>query len=193
GLRVASAMDHPGDPREDAIARLGTAVAKYWNPRRCPYLVFEAMECHGGPGYIEDSIMPRLYREAPVNSIWEGSGNVIGLDVLRVIGREPEALAALMAELEKGRGSDDHLDRAIDDLARELGHPEKIEARMRTITEMMALTLQGALLVQYAPAAVAQAFCLSRLGSRYRGAFGTLPKECDLSALISRAAPGSSA
>ncbi|MDP6919700.1 MAG: acyl-CoA dehydrogenase family protein [Arenicellales bacterium] len=193
GLRVASAMDHPGDPHEEAIARLGTAVAKYWNTRRCPYLVFEAMECHGGPGYIEDSIMPRLYREAPVNSIWEGSGNVIGLDVLRAIGREPEVLAALMAELEKGRGSDDHLDRAIDDLARELGYPEKIEARMRTITEMMALTLQGALLVQYAPAAVAQAFCRSRLGSRYRGAFGTLPEDCDLSALISRAMPGGSA
>ena len=87
GLRVASAMDQPGDPHEAAVARLGTAVAKYWNTRRCPYLVFEAMECHGGPGYIEDSIMPRLYREAPVNSIWEGSGNVIGLDVLRAIGR----------------------------------------------------------------------------------------------------------
>jgi len=190
GLRVAGAMDHPDDPHETAIARLGTAVAKYWNTRRCPYLVFEAMECHGGPGYIEDSIMPRLYREAPVNSIWEGSGNVIGLDVLRAIGREPEALVALMVELEKGRGSDDHLDRAIDELAGELRQPENIEAGMRTITEMMALTLQGSLLVRHAPTAVAQAFCRSRLGSRYRGAFGTLPRDCDLSALISRAMPG---
>jgi putative acyl-CoA dehydrogenase len=190
GLRVASAMDHSDDPHETAIARLGTAVAKYWNTRRCPYLVFEAMECHGGPGYIEDSIMPRLYREAPVNSIWEGSGNVIGLDVLRAIGREPEVIAALMAELEKGRGSDDCLDRAIDELARELRQPENIEAGMRTITEMMALTLQGSLLVRYAPTAVAQAFCRSRLGSRYRGAFGTLSRDCDFSALISRAIPG---
>lgn len=190
GLRVASAMDHSDDPLETAIARLGTAVAKYWNTRRCPYLVFEAMECHGGPGYIEDSIMPRLYREAPVNSIWEGSGNVIGLDVLRAIGREPEVIAALMAELEKGRGSDDCLDRAIDELARELRQPENIEAGMRTITEMMALTLQGSLLVRYAPTAVAQAFCRSRLGSHYRGAFGTLPRDCDFSALISRAIPG---
>ncbi len=190
GLRVASAMDHSDDPHETAIARLGTAVAKYWNTRRCPYLVFEAMECHGGPGYIEDSIMPRLYREAPVNSIWEGSGNVIGLDVLRAIGREPEVIAALMAELEKGRGSDDCLDRAIDELARELRQPENIEAGMRTITEMMALTLQGSLLVRYAPTAVAQAFCRSRLGSHYRGAFGTLPRDCDFSALISRAIPG---
>ena len=190
GLRVASAMDHSDDPHETAIARLGTAVAKYWNTRRCPYLVFEAMECHGGPGYIEDSIMPRLYREAPVNSIWEGSGNVIGLDVLRAIGREPEVIAALMAELEKGRGSDDCLDRAIEELARELRQPENIEAGMRTITEMMALTLQGSLLVRYAPTAVAQAFCRSRLGSHYRGAFGTLPRDCDFSALISRAIPG---
>jgi len=187
GLRVASAMDQPGDPHEAAIARLGTAVAKYWNTRRCPYLVFEAMECHGGPGYIEDSIMPRLYREAPVNSIWEGSGNVIGLDVLRAIGREPEALCALMAELEKGQGNNDHLDRAIDDLTRELKNPENIETGMRTITEMMALTLQGSLLVRHAPPAVAQAFCRSRLGSHYRGAFGTLPRDCDLEAIIQRA------
>ena len=193
GLRVASAMDHSDDPHETAIARLGTAVAKYWNTRRCPYLVFEAMECHGGPGYIEDSIMPRLYREAPVNSIWEGSGNVMGLDVLRAIGREPEVIAALMAELEKGRGSDDYLDRAIDELACELRQPENIEAGMRTIAEMMALTLQGSLLVRYAPTAVAQAFCRSRLGSHYRGAFGTLPRDCDFSALISRATPGSHA
>ena len=186
-------MDHSDDPHETAIARLGTAVAKYWNTRRCPYLVFEAMECHGGPGYIEDSIMPRLYREAPVNSIWEGSGNVMGLDVLRAIGREPEVIAALMAELEKGRGSDDYLDRAIDELACELRQPENIEAGMRTIAEMMALTLQGSLLVRYAPTAVAQAFCQSRLGSHYRGAFGTLPRDCDFSALISRATRGSHA
>lgn len=193
GLRVASAMDQPGDPHEAAVARLGTAVAKYWNTRRCPYLVFEAMECHGGPGYIEDSIMPRLYREAPVNSIWEGSGNVIGLDVLRAIGREPEVLRALMTELEKGQGSDDHLDRAIDDLTRELENPENIETGLRTITEMMALTLQGSLLVRQASPAVAQAFCRSRLGSHYRGAFGTLPRDCDLSVILDRAIPGGSA
>lgn len=137
--------------------------------------------------------MPRLYREAPVNSIWEGSGNVIGLDVLRAIGREPEALRAIMAELEKGQGSDDHLDRAIDDLARELKNPENIETGLRTITEMMALTLQGSLLVRHAPPAVAQAFCRSRLGSQYRGAFGTLPRDCDLSGILDRAAPGGSA
>ena len=94
GLRIARAMDNADNPSEAALARIGTAVAKYWNTKRCPSLVVEALECHGGPGYVEESIMPRLYREAPLNSIWEGSGNVMGLDVLRAIGREPEAIPA---------------------------------------------------------------------------------------------------
>ncbi len=190
GMRVASAMDRGDDPSEAALARVGTAVAKYWNTKRCPYLVFEALECHGGAGYIEESIMPRLDREAPVNSIWEGSGNVISLDVLRAISREPQVVSVFMAEVEKARGGNANLDQIIDDLHREFNDLDDLEVRMRMITEMMALTLQGALLVQHAPAPVANAFCASRLAPRYRGAFGTLPRGCDLDAIIARAIPG---
>lgn len=190
GLRVAQAMDRMDDPAEAALARIGTAVAKYWNTKRCPSLVVEALECHGGPGYVEESIMPRLYREAPLNSIWEGSGNVMGLDVLRAMGREAEAIPAVMAELEKARGNHPNLDRAIDDLRDELADPEGLEARMRMVTEMMALTLQAALLTRHGDSPVADAFCASRLAPRYRGAFGTLPKGLDFDAIISRALPG---
>ena len=190
GLRVAQAMDRMDDPAEAALARIGTAVAKYWNTKRCPSLVVEALECHGGPGYVEESIMPRLYREAPLNSIWEGSGNVMGLDVLRAMGREAEAIPAVMAELEKARGNHPNLDRAIDDLRDELADPEGLEARMRMVTEMMALTLQAALLTRHGDSPVADAFCASRLAPRYRGTFGTLPKGLDLDAIISRALPG---
>ena len=190
GLRVAQAMDRMDDPAEAALARIGTAVAKYWNTKRCPSLVVEALECHGGPGYVEESIMPRLYREAPLNSIWEGSGNVMGLDVLRAMGREAEAIPAVMAELEKARGNHPNLDRAIDDLRDELADPEGLEARMRMVTEMMALTLQAALLTRHGDSPVADAFCASRLAPRYRGAFGTLPKGLDLDAIISSALPG---
>ena len=190
GLRVARAMDNENDPAEAALARIGTAVAKYWNTKRCPALVFEALECHGGPGYIEESIMPRLYREAPVNSIWEGSGNVVGLDVLRAMTREPKVIPAFIAEVERARSNDANLDRAIDELKDELGDPDGIEGRMRMVTEMMALTLQGALLTRHAPGEMAEAFCAARLAPRYRGAFGTLPKGLDLDAIISRALPG---
>ena len=190
GLRVARAMDHIDDPAEAALARIGTAVAKYWNTKRCPNLVVEALECHGGPGYVEDSIMPRLYREAPLNSIWEGSGNVMGLDVLRAMAREAEAIPAVMAELEKARGNHPNLDRAIDELRDELADPDGLEGRMRMVTEMMALNLQGALLTRHGAPEVAEAFCASRLAPRYRGAFGTLPKEFDPDAIISRAQPG---
>ena len=190
GLRIARAMDNANDPAEAALARIGTTVAKYWNTKRCPSLVVEALECHGGPGYVEESIMPRLYREAPLNSIWEGSGNVMGLDVLRAIGREREAIPAVMTELEKARGNHPNLDRAIDDLRDELAEPDGLEGRMRMVTEMMALTLQGALLTQLGDSDVAEAFCASRLAQRYRGAFGTLPKGLDLDAIISRTLPG---
>jgi putative acyl-CoA dehydrogenase len=190
GLRAARAMDHADESGEGALARIVTAISKYWNCKRCPGLVVEALECHGGPGYVEDSIMPRLYREAPLNSIWEGSGNIMGLDVLRAITREPEAMPAFLAEVEKARGNDRNLNRAIDDLRAELAEPEGLEGRMRVITEMMALTLQGALLTRHGLSAVADAFCASRLGARYRGAFGTLPRGCDIDAIINRALAG---
>tara|TARA_B100001057_G_scaffold481134_1_gene554809 strand:+ start:194 stop:1843 length:1650 start_codon:yes stop_codon:yes gene_type:complete len=190
GLRIARAMDNANDSAEAALARIGTAVAKYWNTKRCSSLVVEALECHGGSGYVEESIMPRLYREAPLNSIWEGSGNVMGLDVLRAMRREVKAIPAFMAEVEKARGNHPNLDRTIDDLRDELANPDGIETRMRMITEMMALTLQGALLTSLSDSAVAEAFCASRLAPRYRGAFGTLPSGCDLDAIIARALPG---
>lgn len=189
GLRIARAMDSTSDPAEAALARIGTAVAKYWVTKRCPSLVVEALECHGGPGYVEESIMPRLYREAPLNAIWEGSGNVMGLDVLRAMRREPETIDVVLGELAKSRGNDTYLDSAIDALHQELSDSDAIEGRMRLFTEMMALTLQGALLTSHAPSAVAEAFCASRLAPRYRGAFGTLPKGCDLDAIIGRALP----
>lgn len=191
GLRIARAMDQPENLAEAGLARIGTTVAKYWNTKRCPPLVAEALECHGGPGYVEESIMPRLYREAPLNSIWEGSGNVMGLDVLRATRREPEAIPAFMAEVEKARGNHPNLDHAIDDLRVELTNPDGIEGRMRIVSEMMALTLQGALLSSQGDSAVADAFCASRLAPRYRGAFGTLPSGCDLDAIINRAFPSS--
>jgi putative acyl-CoA dehydrogenase len=189
GLRMARAMDRPDDAHEAALARIGTAVAKYWVCKRCPPLVGEALECHGGLGYIEESIMPRLYREAPLNSIWEGSGNVMGLDVMRAMSREPETTHALVREVEKARGRHGNLDEAIDALKAELSELEGLEGRMRSVTEMMALTLQGALLTQHAPSQIAEAFCASRLAPRYRGAFGTLPVGLDLDSILERALP----
>jgi putative acyl-CoA dehydrogenase len=189
GLRIARAMDLSGDPAEAALARIGTTVAKYWNTKRCASLVVEALECHGGPGYVEESIMPRLYREAPLNSIWEGAGNVMGLDVLRTMQREPDAIDAVIGELDNARGNDNYLDCAISDLKAELSNRDGIEGRMRIVTELMALTLQGALLTQHAPDAVAKAFCASRLAPRFRGAFGTLPAGCDHETIINRALP----
>ena len=186
-LRIARAMDNAADDEnEAALARIGTAVAKYWICKRTPPLVVEALECHGGPGYIEESIMPRLYREAPLNSIWEGSGNVMCLDVLRAMQREPLAIPALIAELELAKGGNASLNRAIITLKDELANPKNMEYRARGLTEQLALTLQASLLVQHAPASVADAFCASRL-SGYHGVFGTLPLGCDVEQIIRRA------
>ncbi len=188
GLRIARAIDESeSDEAAAALARIGTAVAKYWNCRRAPTQIFEALECLGGPGYIEDSIMPRLYREAPVNSIWEGSGNVVCLDVLRAMGRVPAAIPALFAELDAAKGADSRLDATIEALRRDLDTQAEMETRARSVTERMALTLQGALLVRYAPSEVAEAFCASRLGTHWSGAYGTLPSSVNFDAIIERA------
>ncbi len=187
-LRIGRAMDEAeDDPAEAALARIGTAIGKYWICKRAPGHIFESLECHGGGGYIEESIMPRLYREAPVNSIWEGSGNVMCLDVLRAMAREPAAVPTLLAELEAARGGNAHLDRAVDDLRNRLTHPKDLELQARAIVERMALCLQGALLVRHAPAAVADAFCASRLGDRFGGAYGGLPSNADFGAILKRA------
>ncbi|WP_417513793.1 acyl-CoA dehydrogenase family protein [Minwuia sp.] len=188
-LRVGRAMDEgPSDEGAAALARIGTAVAKYWVCKRAPVQIVEALECLGGPGYIEESILPRLLREAPINSIWEGSGNVMCLDVLRAMFREKAAIPAYMAELERARGGHPALDDTIDDLSAELANPEEMELRARGVTERMAVAMQGALLVRHSPNAVADAYCASRLGGRWSGAFGSLPAGLDLDTIIDRAA-----
>lgn len=191
-MRVSRAMDEAGTSEaEAALARVGTAIAKYWVCKRAPMHILEALECHGGPGYIEESIMPRLYREAPVNGIWEGSGNVICLDVLRAFGREPVAITALLDELELARGGHAALDAEIDDLKDQLARPEDMEVRARAITERLAVAWQAALLLRGAPAAVAEGFAGSRLAGRPAGAFGALPSATDFDSVIARAMPGS--
>lgn len=168
------------------LARIGTTIAKYWVCKRTPGHVVEALECHGGAGYIEESLMPRLYREAPLNSIWEGSGNVMCLDVLRAISRQPATLDALFTELECERGSDSRLDRAVAALRQDLRDPDDLEMRARSLTERMAVVLQAALLVRHGATEVAEAFCQSRLGQHWSGAYGVLDSATDLDAIIER-------
>ncbi|WP_329454969.1 acyl-CoA dehydrogenase family protein [Streptomyces sp. NBC_01497] len=192
-LRLAAAYDtaHAGSSevaaRERAFLRIAVPVAKYWVTKRCTPLAAEALECLGGNGYVEESGMPRLLRESPLNSIWEGSGNVQALDVLRAVQREPEALHAFLAELGQARGADHRLDAAVKDMLGELGDLEGIEGRARRLVERMALVLQGSLLVRWAPAPVADAFCASRLGGDWGAAFGTLPRGLDLEPVVNRA------
>ncbi len=176
-LRLARACDaaEAGDEREARFKRMGTAVGKYWVCKRTPPLVAEALECLGGAGYVEESILPRLYREAPLNSIWEGSGNVNALDVLRVLGKDPEVVATLLDEIAPALGTNAHLDAAASELQRDLADTANIEVRARRLVERIALVLQGSLLVRHAPFAVADAFCASRLGGDWGVAFGTLP------------------
>lgn len=189
-LRLARAYDDSRDePRARAFARIATAVLKYWICQRAPALVYEALQCLGGNGYVEESIMARLYREAPLSSIWEGSGNVICLDVLRAMRREPEALPALMEEVERARGADARLDRLIDHLRDTLREQTDIELRARRITGLMALALQGSLLLRHSPSYVADAFCASRLGDQSHHLYGTLPAGVDFDQIIARAWP----
>ncbi|MFJ7899784.1 acyl-CoA dehydrogenase family protein [Streptomyces sp. NPDC096198] len=187
-LRLAAAYDD-GGAQERAFLRLAVPAAKYWVTKRCTPLVAEASECLGGNGYVEESGMPRLLRESPLNSVWEGAGNVQALDVLRALQREPEALNAFLQEVGRGRGADHRLDGAIKDLLAELADLEGVEARARRLVERMALVLQGSLLVRYAPAEVADAFCASRLGGDWGAAFGTLPHTLDLASVVERARP----
>jgi putative acyl-CoA dehydrogenase len=163
------------------------AVGKYWVCKRAPTVVGEALECLGGNGYVEESGLPRLYREAPLNSIWEGSGNVNALDVLRALAREPAAVEALQAEVALARGADRRLDAAADRLGKDLVSAD--EGSARRLVESMALVLQGSLLVRHAPAYVADAFCASRLAGDHGQALGTLPAGLDTAAIVARATP----
>ncbi|MCF3184172.1 acyl-CoA dehydrogenase family protein [Streptomyces polychromogenes] len=185
-LRLAAAYD-AGTEQERGFLRLAVPAAKYWVTKRCTPMVAEALECLGGNGYVEESGLPRLLRESPVNSIWEGSGNVQALDALRALQREPQALNAFLQEIGLARGADHRLDAAVKGLFTELADLEGIEGRARRVVERMALVLQGSLLVRFAPPEVADAFCASRLGGDRGAAFGTLPHTLDLGALVARA------
>ena len=186
-MRLAAAGDRRDDEQEQAFRRLGLAVTKYWVCKRAPMHAAEALECFGGNGYVEESGMPRLYREAPLMSIWEGSGNVAALDALRAMGRQPESVAAFFAEVELAAGGDARLDDAVDRLKKDLSDVDDLEFRARRVVEAMALVLQGSLLVRHAPRAVADAFCGTRFGGDWGLAFGTLPAGTDTSAIIARA------
>jgi putative acyl-CoA dehydrogenase len=188
-MRLAGAFDRASDPAETAFKRLALAVAKYWTTKRAIAVVAEALECHGGNGYVEESIMPRLYREAPLNSIWEGSGNVNALDVLRAMTREPEAVTAFVDEVEEARGSDPRLDDAVDELKRQLSDQTDAEARARRVVELMAVALEASLLVRHGDPAVAEAFCSSRLDSSGGRSFGTLPPSAQLAGIVRRHQP----
>jgi len=184
-MRVARAFDG-AEPNERAFARLAVAIAKYWLTKRCPNFVYECMECHGGAGYVEESPMPRLFRESPLNAIWEGSGNVIALDILRTLAREPAALDAFADEIGRARGVSRSLDAAAADLIARLRGAAPMETEARYLAERMALLLQGALLLQHAPAAVADLFIATRVEPQGGRSFGALPSAADLRPVLER-------
>jgi putative acyl-CoA dehydrogenase len=199
-MRLARAYDeahgdaidaHPPEDDSDAqlFKRLATAVGKFWMCKRAPNHAFESLECLGGAGYVEESGMPRLYREAPLASIWEGSGNVMSLDVLRALTRSPRSLEVFLAEVEQASGADARLDASVAQLKDRFSDPSTLEQRARRVVEGMALCLQGSLLVRHAPAAVADAFCGSRLSEDRGLEYGTLPAGIDFESIIERSRP----
>ncbi|MDO8863519.1 acyl-CoA dehydrogenase family protein [Haliea sp. E1-2-M8] len=189
GMRMARALDNPEDEQEALLMRLGVAVGKYWICKRTPNHAYEAMECIGGSGLMEDSIMPRLYREAPVNAIWEGSGNVQCLDVLRALQKSPQVVEAFFNETGKARGANTALDRQLDTLAHELNDPTDMEYRARSVVDRLATSLQAALLLQHSPSEVADAYCASRLEAAGHHNCGALPRGIDCASIIERATP----
>jgi putative acyl-CoA dehydrogenase len=183
GMRLAGAYDRG----EKAFARIATAIAKYWVCKRGPGHAAEALECLGGNGYVEESVMPRIYRQQPLQSIWEGSGNVICLDVLRALGRSPETAGAFVAECRLAQGDDARLDAWLRALELDLREPD--EAAARRLVERMALALQASLLLRHGDPAVADAFCASRLGDTGGLIYGTLPRGVDAAAIVERHRP----
>ena len=188
-MRIARALDHRDDEHEDLLVRLCTAVGKYWICKRTPGHAYESMECIGGSGVMEDSPFPRLFRESPVNAIWEGSGNVQCLDVLRAMHKTPAVVGAYFAEVAKARGANATLDRYVETLRKEFGDLQDMEYRARDVVDRMALALQAALLVQHAPAPVSDAFCASRLAASGQHSYGALPRGVDCGTIIARATP----
>jgi putative acyl-CoA dehydrogenase len=195
GIRLAAAVDavetpgHPDRAHEAALRRIALPLAKFWVCKRTPMMVAEALECLGGNGYVEESGLPLLFRESPLNSIWEGSGNVNALDVLRALGREPEVLDAWLTEVGRARGEDPRLDRAIEGVLGLLADTSTLEVSARRLAGQMAACLQASLLVRFAPPAVADAFCATRLGGDYNGTLGTLPVGTDLRSIVERTTP----
>jgi putative acyl-CoA dehydrogenase len=193
-IRLAAAFDDDGEGEADrALHRLGVAVGKYWVTKRAIAVAAEALECLGGNGYVEESGMPRLLREAPVNSVWEGSGNVNALDVLRALSREAEAAQALIGEAALARGADKRFDAALLELEGALSRlresdQDGAEFQARRLVERLATVLQGSLLLRFAPSPVADAFCASRLADG-GATFGTLPPGVDAKAIVERARP----
>lgn len=188
--RLAAAFDRAGDdPAEAAMKRIALPIAKYWVTKRCSEVVREALECLGGNGYVEESIMPRLHRESPVNGIWEGSGNVIVLDVLRAAGRSPDSLESFFTELEQGLGIDVQLDRAIDLAKDAINSSSNPESEARRIVEKMALAWGGVLLARHENESVFDAYAASRVATTHGGLFGTLPTGVDMEGLARRAVP----
>jgi putative acyl-CoA dehydrogenase len=190
-LRIAGAVDRAtlGDEGEKAFRRVALSVTKYWLCKRLAAHTVEALECLGGNGYVEESGMPRLYREAPLISIWEGSGNVAALDTLRAMAREPEAVDAFFGELDLATGTDPRYDDALALLRKQVSDTENLQFRARRLVEQMALLLQGSLLLRHGDPAVAEAFVRSRLAGDWGIAYGTLPAGVDTAAVLERARP----
>ncbi|MGV0834089.1 acyl-CoA dehydrogenase family protein [Mycolicibacterium thermoresistibile] len=188
-MRMAGATDAAvrGDDRETLLRRIGLAAAKYWVCKRATPHAAEAMECLGGNGYVEDSGMPRLYREAPLMGIWEGSGNVSALDTLRAMATRPECVEVLFDELGRAAGQDPRFDAFVKALQQQLTDTADIEYRARKVAEDISLALQASLLIRHGHPAVTEAFLASRLGGQWGGAFGTLPAGLDLGPILERA------
>jgi putative acyl-CoA dehydrogenase len=191
-IRVSRAYDTQAEERERLLARVLTPAAKFWICKRGAHFAEEAMEAIGGSGYVEENSLARIYREMPVNSIWEGSGNVMCLDVLRALRKGPEVADALATELDAARGAHPAYDRFCAALKSQL--PDAgLESSGRRLTQDLALAVQASLLARHAPRAVAEAFCASRLQSDHRGVFGALAPDTPFDALIERAMPASRA
>ncbi|WP_298292367.1 isovaleryl-CoA dehydrogenase [Thiomonas sp.] len=188
-MRLAQAFDAQHDEAQSLLRRLLTPAAKFRICKRGAELAAEAMEVLGGNGYVEDDVQARIYREMPVNSIWEGSGNVMCLDVLRALGKTPRTADALFAELAPAQGKNAHFDAHVQRLAAALRDPDALQARARTLTHDLVLAVQAALLLRHAPEPVAQAFCTSRLGGQWGGGLGTLAPSTDVDILLRRAQP----
>lgn len=176
------------DEREQAFARLATPIAKYWLTKQSTPVVREALECVGGNGYVEDSMMPRLYREAPLNAIWEGAGNVIALDIARAASRNPESVEVFLDELDQSRGLDSGIDNLLDSLRADLGGPLP-EAEARRLVERLAIAWAATLMVQHGEPSVSEAYLMSRVGGDHGSLFGTLPSSCNLDQIARRAVP----